>query len=207
MSEESDLSTSPTLLGQLRSKPDDASAWLRFEARYAPLVSAWCRRWGMQMSDADDIVQEVLLAFSRQAASFEYDDQLRFRGFLRTIARRAWSDMLSKRQRQAIATGDTVIHELLQQHSDGDQFAEQLEAEWKRELLEQAMLRVRDRVQPKTWQAFEELTRNGRSGEQVAELLEMKVGAVWVAKSKVKKMLQEEVAMLEQAELLPPQSR
>lgn len=161
----------------------------------------------MQMSDADDIVQEVLLAFSRQAASFEYDDQLRFRGFLRTIARRAWSDMLSKRQRQAIATGDTVIHELLQQHSDGDQFAEQLEAEWKRELLEQAMLRVRDRVQPKTWQAFEELTRNGRSGEQVAELLEMKVGAVWVAKSKVKKMLQEEVAMLEQAELLPPQSR
>ncbi|MCD0458182.1 RNA polymerase sigma factor [Roseiconus lacunae] len=204
MSEEFDLSTSATLLGQLRSRPEDSAAWRRFEARYAPLVSAWCRRWGMQCSDADDVVQEVLLAFSRQAASFEYDTQLSFRGFLRTIARRAWADLLTKRQRQAIATGDTVVHQLLEQHGDGDQFAEQLEAEWKRELLEKAMLRVRDRVQPKTWQAFEELTRNGRSGEQVAELLEMKVGAIWVAKSKVKKMLQEEVAILEQAELLPP---
>ncbi|MCC9601936.1 sigma-70 family RNA polymerase sigma factor [Stieleria sp. JC731] len=207
MSEESGLSTSPTLLGQLRSQPNDAAAWLRFESRYAPLVAAWCRRWGMQASDADDVVQEVLMAFSRQVASFEYDDRLKFRGFLRTIARRTWADLLSKRKRQAIVTGDTVVHQLLQQHSDGDQFAEQLEAEWKRELLEKAMVRVRNRVQPKTWQAFEELTRNGRSGEQVAELLEMKVGAIWVAKSKVKKMLQEEVAILEQAEQLPPRQQ
>lgn len=161
----------------------------------------------MQASDADDVVQEVLMAFSRQVASFEYDDRLKFRGFLRTIARRTWADLLSKRKRQAIVTGDTVVHQLLQQHSDGDQFAEQLEAEWKRELLEKAMVRVRNRVQPKTWQAFEELTRNGRSGEQVAELLEMKVGAIWVAKSKVKKMLQEEVAILEQAEQLPPRQQ
>ncbi len=41
------------------------------------------------------------------------------------------------------------------------------------------------------------MTREGLSGAEVAERLGMKVGAVWVAKSKVQKMLQDTVQRLE----------
>ncbi|MEM9586289.1 MAG: RNA polymerase sigma factor [Planctomycetota bacterium] len=204
MSDDTDFQTSPTLLARLQSQSDDHSAWLRFEERYSPMISAWCRRWGVQSSDADDLCQDVLMALCKQMSSFEYDASLSFRGFLRTIARRAWCDLLSQRNRQAVATGETAVLELIQSQGDGDEFAEQLEAEWRKELLEQAMQRVRQRVKPHTWQAFELLTRDGRSGAEVAATLDMKIGAVWVAKSKIKKMLQDEVAALEAAERLPP---
>ena len=197
LSDDSEFETSPTLLGHLHSHADDQSAWRRFETRYAPLIASWCRRWGAQASDAEDIGQEVLLALCKQMTKFKYDRTQSFRGFLHTIARRAWCDLLDKRRRQAIASGDSVVLSLLENQGDGDAFAEQLEMEWRRELLERAMERVQKRVKPHTWKAFEALTREGLSGAEVAERLDMKIGAVWVAKSKIKKMLLEELATLE----------
>lgn len=203
MSNDSEFETSPTLLGHLHSHANDQSAWHRFETRYAPLIASWCRRWGAQSSDAEDIGQEVLLALCKQMSTFQYDKTQSFRGFLRTIARRAWCDLLDKRRRQAIATGDSAVLSLLENQGDGEAFAEQLEMEWRQELLERAMQRVQKRVKPHTWNAFEALTRDGLSGAEVAERLEMKIGAVWVAKSKIKKMLQEELATLEREEFRP----
>jgi DNA-directed RNA polymerase specialized sigma24 family protein len=59
------------------------------------------------------------------------------------------------------------------------------------------MARVRLRVQPHTWQAFQLLALEGRSGAEVAAQLNMKVATVFVARSKVQKMIQEEVRQLE----------
>jgi RNA polymerase sigma-70 factor (ECF subfamily) len=75
--------------------------------------------------------------------------------------------------------------------------ADEFESEWKRELLEQAMRLVQRRVQPHTWEVFQLMTQTGLTGPEVAERLQMKVGAVWVAKSKVQKMIREELQSLE----------
>ena len=57
--------------------------------------------------------------------------------------------------------------------------------------------RVRLRVQPRTWQAFHLLAVEGRSGAEAAERLGMKVATAFVARSKVQKMIQDEVRKLE----------
>ena len=198
MESHSDHNTSPTLLGRLRCNPPDQSAWSDFERRYGRLIQRWCLRWGMQPSDVDDITQDVMLALTKQMDRFEYDPSGRFRAWLKTVTYRAWCDFLDQRRRRKDASsGDTVILRLLESQEVRDDFLHQWEEEWKRELLEAAMRQVEGRVQPHTWEAFRLLTQDGLSGAEVASRLEMKVGAVWVAKSKVQKMLQQEIRKLE----------
>ena len=75
----------------------------------------------------------------------------------------------------------------------------QLDEEFDRELLREAMLRVRLRVAPQTWQAFTLTALDGLSGAAAAERIPMQVAQVFVAKRRVQKMLREEVARLEQS--------
>jgi RNA polymerase sigma-70 factor (ECF subfamily) len=75
----------------------------------------------------------------------------------------------------------------------------QLEPDFEREVLEEAMSRVQLLVEPKTWQAFTAIALETRSGEDVAADLQMSRAAVYVAKNRVQKMLRKEVARLEGA--------
>jgi RNA polymerase sigma-70 factor (ECF subfamily) len=73
---------------------------------------------------------------------------------------------------------------------------QRLEEEFDRELLEEAMARVRLRVAPQTWEAFRLTALEGRPGAEAADLIPMQVAQVFVAKRRVQKLLQEEVARL-----------
>jgi RNA polymerase sigma-70 factor (ECF subfamily) len=197
MTSAGDSGTSPTLLRRLRQAPTDEAAWAAFVARYGSVIDGWCRHWGLQAADAEDLRQNVLLDLSKQMAKFEYDPTKSFRAWLKTICRRAWYDWCERRRE--IATGSTSIRELMHSVEAEEHFLTEMEEEWNRELLACAMREVRDRVQPHTWRAFEMLTREGMSGAEVAASLGMKVGAVWVAKSKVQRMLHEAIQRLDQA--------
>ena len=65
------------------------------------------------------------------------------------------------------------------------------------EVLKEAAARVRLRVEPRTWDAFHLLAVEGRSGAEAAQQLRMKVATVFVARSKVQRMLREEVSRLD----------
>ena len=78
-----------------------------------------------------------------------------------------------------------------------DDLVGELDGEFDRDLLDEAMARVRVRVQPHTWQAFHLLAVEGRSGAEAAARLGMTVAAVFVARSKVQKMAREEIRKLE----------
>ena len=78
-----------------------------------------------------------------------------------------------------------------------EDLARRLDDVFDRKLLDEAAARVRQRVAPRTWQAFELTAVQGRSGAEAAAALGMKVATVFVARSKVQKMLQEEVQRLE----------
>ena len=62
------------------------------------------------------------------------------------------------------------------------------------------MLRVAQRVETHTWRAFQLLALQGVRGADVAATLEMPVGMVYVAKSRVQKMIQDEIRHLEGGE-------
>jgi RNA polymerase sigma factor (sigma-70 family) len=189
--------TSPTLLGRLRHDPTDQSAWDDFVNRYGKTIYRWCRTWGLQEADAEDVTQTVLLKLARQMSGFEYDPNGTFRGWLKTVAYRAWCDFLDSRKRTTSGSGDSGVLQLLDSVPARDELIRKLDDEYDRELLEQAMLRVRLRVQENTWEAFRLTALESRPGREVARALQMTPGAVYVARSKVQKMIQEEIQMLD----------
>jgi RNA polymerase sigma factor (sigma-70 family) len=192
--------TSVTLLGRLRLDARDQAAWNEFVSRYEPKILMWCRGWGLQESDARDVTQDVLLKLQRLLAKFTYDPSRSFRGWLRTLTRHAWRDLVDDRERKGAGSGDTAMQGLLENIAAGDALVQQLEEEFKNELLDQAMARVQTRVEPRTWDAFRLTTLEGCSGATVADLLEMKITRVYTAKSEVKKMIRAEVRRLEKLE-------
>lgn len=170
--------------------------------RYGRKIYGWCRRWGLRQAEAQDVTQNVLLELARQMGGFVYRPTGSFRGWLKTIAYRAWCDFLTARQRTVAGGGDPVLA-LLAVPAAGADLLAQLDEECERELLAEAMVRVRRRVQPHTWQAFQMMALEGQSAAEVAGRLGMQVGTVYVARGKVQKMLQEEIRQLEQAEDAP----
>jgi RNA polymerase sigma factor (sigma-70 family) len=192
--------TPSTLLGRLHRDSRDQAAWNDFVARYQPRILDWCRGWGLQESDAQDVTQDVLLKLSRSMATFVYDRSRSFRGWLKTIAHHAWRDLVAERKRAGVASGDSRVGELLENIQAGDDLVQQLEEEFRRELLDEAIARVRPRVAPRTWDAFRLTALEGCSGAAAAAQLQMKAAHVYVAKSDVKMMIREEVRRLEGSE-------
>jgi RNA polymerase sigma-70 factor (ECF subfamily) len=126
-------------------------------------------------------------------ADFRYDPAGSFRDWLKTVSHRAWFKFVEARRRP----GDSAAVALLDCVAAGDDLVGRLDEEGERELLERAMARVRLRVQPNTWEAFRLLALEGKAGHEAAQRLGMKVGAVWVARSNVRKMIEEEVGRLD----------
>ena len=197
MTDERNVPTSPTLLGRLGRVPADQAAWGEFAERYGRKIYAWCRRWQLQEADAEDVTQQVLLKLAHKMRTFSYDPAKSFRAWLKTVTHHAWRDFVEVRNRPGAGSGDTRVLEQLQSVQARDGLVDELDEEFTRELLDEAMARVRLRVQPHTWQAFHLLAVEGRSGAEAAERLGMKVATVFVARSKVQKMLQDEVRKLE----------
>jgi RNA polymerase sigma-70 factor (ECF subfamily) len=197
MADAANVTTSPTLLGRLAASPTDQAAWGEFVDRYGPQILGWCARWGLQPSDAQDVTQNILLELARQMGGFRYDPSGSFRGWLKTVAYRAWVKFVEARKRPGLGSGDSAVAALLDSVEAGDDLVGRLDEEGERELLERAMALVRLRVKPTTWEAFRLLAIEGLSGNEVAGRLGMKVGAVFVAKSNVRKMIEEEVARLD----------
>jgi RNA polymerase sigma-70 factor (ECF subfamily) len=193
----SDSRTSVSLLGRLTAQPGDAAAWEQFVGRYGPRLLQWCQHWGLQAADAQDVTQNVLLMVARQIRTFRYDPERSFRGWLKTVTRAAWAKWLESQRRAGQGSGDSAVLDRLASLEAGDDLVRKVEEEYERELLEAASARVRLRIDPQTWEAFRLLAFEGMSGADAAVQLGMKVGAVFVAKSRVQKMLQETVRALE----------
>jgi RNA polymerase sigma-70 factor (ECF subfamily) len=199
----SNLSTSVTLLGRLGLQPNDESAWQEFVARYTPLLQGWCRRCGLQATDAEDVTQNILLRLAGQLRRYDYRPSGSFRGWLRTVARGAWCDFLVVGQKPGAAgTGESAVQQLLNNVEAQDDLVAQLDAEATRELLRAAVEQVRPNVQQSTWDAFQLQAIEGLSGAEVAERLQLSVGAVYMARCRVQKMLRDEIARLDSAECL-----
>jgi RNA polymerase sigma-70 factor (ECF subfamily) len=190
-------STHASLLVRLGLDLNDTTAWNEFVQRYGRMMLLWCRHWKLQEADAQDVTQEVLLRVAKQMRTFRYDPKRSFRGWLKTIAHAAWCDWLEARKRPGVGSGDSNVLDRLSSVESRDDLVRRLEEEYDRELLEAASARVRLRVQPQTWEAFRLLAYEGLSGAEAAHRLSMKTGAVFVAKSKVHKMLQETIRELE----------
>jgi RNA polymerase sigma-70 factor (ECF subfamily) len=198
MADHSGNQTRLSLLSRLRRDPENPSAWDEFAGRYGPQIRAWCRAWGMQEADSEDIAQMVLVRLAVKLRSFVYDPDGSFRAWLKTLARHAWSDFVADRERTVAGEGGSGMFKVLHSVQARDDLEKRLEEAFDLELLELATDRVRARVAPRTWEAFQLTALDGLSGAEAALRLGMPVASVFKAKSNVQKMLQEEIDQLQE---------
>ena len=189
--------TRATLLTQLRQNPSDQAGWDEFVERYGRHIYRWCRQWKLQDADAEDLTQTILVKLTQKLRAFAYDPSRSFRGWLKTVAHHAWRDFEDSRRRTPPAAGDSQAQELMLTLEARDDLVQRLEEAFDLELLEAAKVRVRLRVAPHTWEAFRLLVIEGLEVAEVAARVRLQVAMVYVAKSKVQKMLQEEIGKLE----------
>jgi len=189
--------TRASLLLRLQQGPPDQLGWDEFVERYGRHIYRWCRQWHLQDADAEDVSQIILLKLSQKLRVFSYDPSRSFRSWLKTVAHHAWQDFERSRAHAQFTAGEGQVRELLRSVAARDDLVERLAEAFDLELLEAAKVRVRLRVAPHTWQAFHLGVVENQPLAEVAAKLHISVAMVYVAKSKVQKMLQQEIRNLE----------
>src|SRR6476620_714017 len=126
--------TRASLLSRLRQAPADQAAWLEFVERYGRKLYGWCRHWGLQEADAQDVAQDVLVRLAAKMRGFDYDPSRSFRAWLKTLARHALSDFCTARGRLGAAGGSEVV-EMIQSLEAREDLVRQLDEAFDREVL------------------------------------------------------------------------
>jgi len=182
----------------------DVEAWDEFVAIYEPLLLRLAKRKGLQYADAEELVQEVLVAVSRSVDRWEPDPKRgRFRNWLFRIARNLAVNILTRPKYRALAAGDSVTAHLLENQSDASNEDSTLfDLEYGREVFRWAAKFVRAEVSAKTWEAFWLSSVDCQPIAKVAGQLEVSVGSVYIARSRVMARLRKCAKRFPQAALL-----
>jgi len=198
----SSTTTSATLLSRVRD-PADQAAWREFETRYGDLIVHFCRRRGLQVFDAEDIRQIVLMRLANVLRAFHHDRARgRFRTFLGCIVR---NEIARYFQRPIPATNGVDISadgQATAGEAAGDLMNDPWEREWACHHLRVALQKLRGTHDARSIAAFDRLLA-GESVEAVARDMGLTTDAVHKIKQRVRDRLRELVAEQIQDEELP----
>lgn len=180
-------STRASLLERLRV-PDDDVAWREFDRRYRDLILRTCRRCGLQLADAEDVRQVVMMNLARAFPAFRYDrERGRFRGYLGRIVKNAISRHLGGGPQ---ATGIPDRIDQVAAPADPD-------AAWEREWMlhhyRTALATLRSSVEPRSVEVFDALLRGG-TVEGVARSRGLSEDAVQKIKQRMRDRLRDLVS-------------
>lgn len=183
--------THATLLARLHGGGDQL-AWREFSDRYEQLIRGFARRHGLIGADADDLVQDVMLALTKAMPGFAYDPgKGKFRSYLKTVTLHAIFARL--RQNHAAAPlGD--LSQTSVPAADADAAEPHWEAEWRQHHLRQAMRTIRSTFNASDVAAFELYAQQGRDAAEVARELDISVDKVYQAKSRILRALSDAIA-------------
>ncbi|PYI87513.1 MAG: RNA polymerase subunit sigma [Verrucomicrobia bacterium] len=96
---ESSLATRPSLLARLKDWSQQ-TAWREFDHDYAPLLRNVARKAGLTEAEADEVVQETLIAVSKKIGEFKHaGNRGSFRAWLYQQARWRIADQFRARAR------------------------------------------------------------------------------------------------------------
>jgi RNA polymerase sigma-70 factor (ECF subfamily) len=138
----------------------------------------------MQHADAQDLTQEVLAAIAAAIRSWQPDpDRGRFRTWLYKIVRNKTIDAMRRRRPGDRGSGDTDMLRRLEAQPETANDAFRLEV--RRAAFHQAAARVRQDVQPATWAAFWRTSVLGEPIDETARDLELSIGSVYAARSRI----------------------
>jgi len=201
--EEELIPTRKSLLGRLKDWRDNES-WRDFFNTYWKLIYRFALQRGLNHEQAEEVVQDTILAVAKGIQNFEYDpEKCAFKTWLLTVTRSKIANQLARQAR----TGGRVDHgddsrptPLLDRVPDAQgqaQWENVWEDEWKQNLMDAAIQRVKQRVAVEHYQMFDLFVLKGWPARDVAKTLGVTIAHVYVAKHRLAKLIQKQFAALE----------
>ena len=173
------LSTRFSLLLDMRDLADRKS-WEEFVEIYTPVISNTIRRYRVNSSDADDILQEVLLQMSKTIQRYDQDpNKGKFRSYLRQVTANKVKDYWRKRQSHVVSIENPALI------AENEFHQEIWNDELNRSLFRIALSRVKRQSKDLTWNCFQEHVLRKRQAEAVAEESGTSVNAVYINSSRI----------------------
>jgi RNA polymerase sigma-70 factor (ECF subfamily) len=201
--------TRPSLLQRLKD-PQDNRSWQEFNDLYGRLILGFSLKAGLTEAEAQEVVQETLIAAARNLPEFRYDPKLcSFKTWLLNLSNWRVQDQLRKRQaptapkhtrnQQADSSDAGTRTETIARVPDpaGSQLEALWETEWQTRLLEAALAKVKPQIDSKQWQIFDLYTLKEWSVKEVAKALGVSTGRVYLAKHRVSALVKKELRRLE----------
>jgi len=183
--------TRVSLLDRVRNHADH-EAWREFDERYRELILRYCRRRGLQQSDAEDVRQAVMLNLAKKLKTFEYSPQ---RGRFRSYMGQTVANAIRRHFRRPRPDNQGLDTDVVSDLSGLDEVEQDQvwEDEWMLYHYRLAMQTVRRSAEVKTVEIFEHLLA-GESIDDVASRFGMKRDAVHKVKQRMRDRLRDQIA-------------
>ncbi|XZE17577.1 RNA polymerase sigma factor [Pirellulaceae bacterium SH449] len=171
---------------------EDLAAWDEFVTMYGPVIFNVARSRGFQTADAENLVQEVLMAVARSVSDWlQRDNRGSFRAWLLRITRNAAVDMITQRATRPLGgDGSEAQFHLANLPAPAD-LSSDLDLEYEQIVFQWAAERVRESVAEHTWQAFWLTKIEEYSVEDAAAKLNTRPGNIYFARSRVMARIKE----------------
>jgi RNA polymerase sigma-70 factor (ECF subfamily) len=166
------------------------SAWRDFFDRYAPAVYRVALLRGLSPEDADDIVQQVMLAVSNHIGRFEYD---RDRGHFRQWVRRITDNKIRDWRKRRVPGAAHLLD-----YADTGPSAEEIwERQWRLQDIDQCLDEIAGELASHRVEAFRLYVIEGLSAAETAEQVGMTIGHVYVTRTQILKKIRRRMRALE----------
>ena len=196
------IATRTTLLARLKDWGDDSS-WQEFFDIYSQLIRNVALKSGLTRAEAEDVVQETMVAAAKHIPSFKYDRKLgSFRHWLLNMSRWRISDQFRRRKKLTTELPDDLADETGQLSVLVDEktlnFDEFWESEWQKTLIEAAINKVKTSLDAEKYQIFDFLVNKQWSPEKVSKRFGISVNQVYLAKHRITELVKKEVERLKE---------
>lgn len=204
MSEADALRTDLSLLERLGDSRYRSDAWNVFVDRYTELFFVWFRHWGLDPQDMEDVLQDTMMRVLGNIKTFERRKPGSFRGWLKTVARSSWQQMIEDSRRQ-LATREADAREARNWGTLGSDLAvdhlERLFDAWAlEEMLAMAQSTVKQRTTKTVWETYDRVCLRHEPVKDVAESMNLTTIQIYDRISHIRKRMRQALAELENAE-------
>ena len=183
---------------------EDQQTWDEFYKTYWKLIYAVALKAGLRQEEAFDCVQETILSIAKQSKKKLYDpEQGSFKTWLMNMTRWRINDQFRKRKKDtAMMGGDwdndrkTAVIDRIED-PQGDILPRLWEVEWKKNIANAALSRVKAQVSPEQYQIFDFYVVKQWEPKKVQKHLGVSMAQVYLAKHRVGAVLKRELAQLE----------
>lgn len=184
---------------------EDQKTWDEFYQTYWRLIYSVAMKSGLRSEEALDCVQETILSIAKQSKKNLYDPkQGSFKTWLMNMTRWRINDQFRKRKKDTAMAYDGTENEGRQtaivdrlQDPKGDVLDRLWEMEWKKNLADAALVRVKSQVSPKQYQIFDYYVIKQWNAKKVQDYLGVSMAQVYLAKHRVGSVLKKELAKLD----------